>query len=172
MEKLVNKQKLLVISHARFGKDTFCQILKDGWNYDFVSSSYAAADKVVYPVVAPKYGYTNLTECYSDRVNHRAEWKDLITAYNTPDKTRLAREIMSENDIYCGMRCHLELQACKDINLFDKIVWVDASYRKEPEPLSSNTLTRDMADYVIDNNGSVNDLILETFKFMRWLNAQ
>lgn len=166
----MSKKKLLIIGQARHGKDSVGQILKDGWGYNFCSSSYAAAEKVVYPVLAPLYGYTTLEECYSDRVNHRSEWKDLITAYNTPQKAKLASEIMRNNDIYVGMRCHIELNACRTLNLFDAIVWVDASYRKEPEPLSSNTLTRDMADYVIDNNGSVNDLILETFKFMRWLN--
>lgn len=167
---MTSKAKILIIGQARHGKDTVGQILKDGWGYNFQSSSYAAAEKVVYPVLQPKYGYTSLEEAYADRVNHRSEWKELITAYNTPDKTRLAWEIMESNDAYIGMRCKYELAACRTAGLFDHIVWVDASYRKEPEPLSSNTLTRGMADYVIDNNGSVNDLILEVFKFMRWVN--
>lgn len=166
----MKKKRLLIIGAARHGKDSVCQILKDGWGYDFVSSSMAALEKVIYPVLQPKYGYTSLEEAYEDRVNHRAEWKELITAYNTPQKARLAREIMQDNDIYCGMRCVNELDACVTLRLFDHIVWVDASYRKEPEPVSSNTLTRDVADYVIDNNGNPHDLIVEVFKFMRWVN--
>lgn len=166
----MSKKKLLIIGQARHGKDSVGQILKDGWGYNFCSSSYAAAEKVVFPVLSPIYGYTTLEECYSDRVNHRSEWKDLITAYNTPQKAKLACEIMKTNDIYVGMRCHLELSSCRMLDLFNAVVWVDASYRKEPEPTSSNTITRDMADYVIDNNGSINELIVEVFKFMRWLN--
>lgn len=170
--KTVSKKKILIVGYARHGKDCVAQILKDGWGYEFCSSSVAAAEKVVYPVLAPKYGYTDLYQCYSDRMSHRAEWKELITAYNTPDKTRLAREIMKYNDIYVGMRCCEELEVCRQEGIFDCIVWVDASYRKEPEPISSNTLTRDVADYIIDNNGNLNDLIIETFRFMRWLNQQ
>lgn len=176
MESVI-KPKLLIIGHARWGKDSVAQILKDGWGLDFCSSSMAAAEKVVIPKLVDGEGkpfYSSVEECFADRVNHRATWKNLITEYNTPDKTRLAREIMAENDIYVGMRCHLELEECIRGGVFDHIIWVDASYRKEPEPLSSNTITRDYADYVIDNNGSMSDLILETFKMMRcvnWLNT-
>lgn len=171
----MSKPRLLIVGHARHGKDTVAQILKDGWGLNFCSSSMAAAEKVVMPKLVDGEGkpfYSSVEECFADRVNHRATWKQLITEYNTPDKTRLAREIMSENDIYVGMRCHIELGECWKNGVFNSIIWVDASYRKEPEPLSSNTITRDYADYVIDNNGSVNDLILEVFKMMRWLNWQ
>lgn len=167
---MINKPKLLVVGHARHGKDTVGQMFKDGWGYNFCSSSYAAAEKVVFPVLAPLYGYKTLEECYTDRVNHRSEWKDLITSYNTPDKTRLAKEIMQHNEVYIGMRCIDELVQCKAKGIFDVIVWVDASYRKEPEPISSNTIPREVADYIIDNNGSIKDLVVEVYKFMRWLN--
>lgn len=173
--RTMNKPRLLIVGHARHGKDTVAQILKDGWGLNFCSSSMAAAEKVIMPKLVDREGkpfYHTVEECFADRVNHRSTWKQLITEYNTPDKTRLAREIMSENDIYVGMRCHIELSECYSNNVFDAIIWVDASYRKEPEPLSSNTITRDWADYVVDNNGSMNDLILETFKMMRWLNWQ
>jgi len=169
------KKKLLVIGHARHGKDTVAQILKDGWDLNFCSSSLAAAEKVIMPkLMKDSFGnpYNSVEDCFADRINHRATWKNLITEYNTPDKTRLAREIMTKNDIYVGMRCNIELGECRVCGLFDAIIWVDASYRKEPEPVSSNTITIDSADYIIDNNGSISDLILETFKMMRWLNCQ
>jgi dephospho-CoA kinase len=164
------KLKILIVGHGRHGKDTVAQILKDGWGYNFCSSSYAAAEEVVYPALKDVYGYTSVQECFDARASHRAVWKDLITEYNTPNKTRLATKIMESNDIYVGMRCREELAACRTHQLFDIVVWVDASYRKEPEPISSNTITRDMADWVIDNNGSINDLIVNTFKFMRDMN--
>jgi dephospho-CoA kinase len=164
----VTKPRILVVGYARHGKDTVAQILADGWDFQFCSSSLAAAEIVVYPTLAPIYGYETLEECFNDRVNHRAEWKDLITEYNSQDRTKLAKEILEKNNIYVGMRCKYELAACRAQGLFDVIVWVDGSYRKEPEHISSNTITKQMADYVIDNNGSVNDLVIETFKFMKW----
>jgi dephospho-CoA kinase len=160
--------KILIVGHARAGKDTVAQILADGWGFKFQSSSWAACEKVVFPKIKHLYGYETIEECFNDRVNHRAEWKDLISEYNEVDRTRLARDILEDSNIYVGLRCEKELKASH--TLFDAIVWVDASYRKEPEPKSSNTITMDMADYVIDNNGSINDLIIETFKFMKWVN--
>lgn len=168
----MSKKKLLIIGHARHGKDTLAEILRDGWGYTFQSSSYAAAEKVVYPVLQPKYGYTSIEEAYEDRVNHRAEWKELITAYNTPDKTRLAKEIMQENDIYVGMRCKDELSACKAIGLFDHIIWVDAEGRVDPEDESSNTLSMDMADIVVDNSGTGDQLIVGAYNLMCLVNRK
>lgn len=163
---------MLIIGHARHGKDTVAQILKDGWGLEFCSSSYAAAEKVVFPVLAPIYGYETIDECYTDRVNHRAEWKDLITAYNSPDKTRLAREIMEKNDIYVGMRCYEELEACVEDCIFSHVVWVDGCYRKDPEPYSSNTIpaNHQYIQHYVENNGSIHDLVLECFKLMKTIN--
>jgi dephospho-CoA kinase len=162
------KPKILIVGHARHGKDTVAQILADGWDFKFQSSSLAAAEIVVFPVLSKIYGYETVEECFNDRVNHRAEWKDLITEYNSEDRTKLAKQILEDNNIYVGMRCKYELATCRANGLFDVIVWVGAEYRKEPEPTSSNTITKEMADYVIDNNGSITDLVLETFKFMKW----
>lgn len=162
--------KILIVGMGRHGKDCLAQILKDGWGLNFASSSWAACEEAVYPSLKGKYGYNSIEECFNDRANHRAEWKELITQYNSPDKTRLARKILENNTIYVGLRCKEELIACQKEGLFDAIVWVEANLRKEPEPLSSNTITRDMANYVVDNNGSIHDLIIEAYKLMRWLN--
>ena len=162
------KPKILIIGHARWGKDTVAEILRDGWGYKFCSSSLAACEKVVFPVMSKQEGYTSVEECFEDRVNHRTQWHQLISEYNTPDKTRLAREIMETNDIYVGMRCQEELKATR--GLFDVVVWVDASQRLLPEPASSNTLTKEMADYCISNNGDLKDLVNEVYAFAVYLN--
>jgi hypothetical protein len=161
------RPKMLIIGHARHGKDTVAQILSEGWGYKFCSSSWAACERVIFPILQHKYNYNSPQECFDDRVNHRAEWKQLITEYNTPDKTRLAREILVDNDIYVGMRCVEELKACLDQGLFQQVVWVDASLRKEPEPKSSNTIPQSMSMSTIDNNGDLKDLVYEVFKFMK-----
>ncbi len=162
------KPKLLILGNARHGKDTFAQILADCWGLKFCSSSLFCAEKVIMPVLAEKYGYKTVQECFDDRVNHRAEWKELIFSYNQPDLTRLSKSILAENDVYVGMREIKELEACKAEGLFDLIVWVDDGYRKPPEDRSSMTITRNMADYVVWNSGDINNLILEAAKMMRF----
>lgn len=153
------KPKLLVIGYARHGKDTVCELLRDHFHYKFVSSSFFAAEKVVYPVLQQKYGYQSLQECYDDRSNHRSEWFDLIAAYNYPDPARLAKEMLEEHDIYCGMRNRLELQACEKQDLFDEIIWVDASVRGvQAEDVSSCTVSKHDASYYLFNNGTLSDL--------------
>ena len=71
--------------------------------------------------------YSDIEECYEDRVNHRKEWFDQIVAYNTPDLLRLAKEIYSVYDIYVGIRNRHEFEAAKDAGLFDFSIWVDRS---------------------------------------------
>ena len=106
--------------------------------------------------------YKDFEECYQDRVNHRQEWFEQIKAYNTPDKARLAREIYSDSDIYVGIRAIEEFEAVKAEGLFNYSIWVDRSKHIAPESAASNTITKEMADYVIDNNGTLEDLKTRT----------
>lgn len=159
--------KLLIIGHARHGKDTVSELLVDVLGLKFRSSSDFANERAVYPVLAPKHGYTSLEECYQDRVNHRREWYNLIRSYNGDDPSRLAREVMQENDIYCGMRHREEFEACRREGVFDHVIWVDASERLPQESADSMSLTIDDADIVVDNNGSFEDL-----KAAIWMNAK
>lgn len=155
------KPKLIVTGYARHGKDTVCEILRDHHGYSFESSSYVAAKDVVFPVLAPKYGYANLEECYADRVNHRKEWHDLILEYNTPDLTRLGAKIFEKHDIYCGLRNVHELHAMRLKGMYDVLVWVDAFDRvKTIEGKDSMSITADYADFVIKNNGTLEDLVI------------
>jgi len=69
--------KLLIIGHARHGKDTLAELLRDTFELKFVSSSQAASDIFIFDELKDKYGYTTPEECFEDRVNHRAEWYDM-----------------------------------------------------------------------------------------------
>lgn len=158
--------KIMLIGHARHGKDTVCDLLKKHYGFQFRSSSDFVNERAVFPVLAPKYGYTSLEQCYDDRVNHRQEWYELLREYNGDDPARLGRELFAENDIYCGLRHREEFDAMKREGVFDVCVWVDASDRLPPESAESMTMTKDDADLVIDNNGSLNDLTLNVVKFM------
>lgn len=164
--------KLMIIGHARHGKDTVCEILREQYGLQFRSSYEAAAEKVIYPLLRDVYGYRTIEECLNDRVNHRGTWYQLIREYNTPDAARLAREIYAENDIYCGLRHAEEFAAIKAAGLFDFCIWVDASQRHPAEPASSCSLNREHADYILDNNGTPEELQANIAHMMRILSIQ
>lgn len=162
-------ERLVITGHGRHGKDTVCELLKDRYGFRFISSSLFVAETVVYPALKDRYGYASVEDCYADRHAHRQEWYDLISAYNTPDGARLGRELFSHYDIYCGIRNRRELDAIKQEELCDLVVWVDASHRLPPEPGTSISVGRDQADYVLDNNGSLEDLECEVDRLVRQL---
>lgn len=159
--------KLLIIGHGRHGKDTVCEILKTQYNYNFRSSSDFCAERFIYKELKDKYGYTSYEQCFNDRHNRRSEWFDMIHAYCADDHARLGREIFEENEIYCGLRNKAEFHAMRNTNVFDYAVWVDRSDHLPMEDRSSMTLEIWMADYVIDNNGTLADLQRNTTQLMQ-----
>lgn len=160
--------KILVAGMARHGKDSLCEIVADKFNIPFVSSSHYMLENLVYPTLKEKYGYASQEECYNDRVNHRQEWFDMIENYNREDYSRLAKNILAENDIYCGMRCIKQFNASK--HLFDIVIWVDAEERLGiTEDESSMTISKDCADIIITNNGTLEEFEQKVFNvFELW----
>lgn len=152
------KKKLLIIGHGRHGKDTVCEILRDKYNYSFESSSQFCSKLFIYDQLKDKYGYDNEEQCYTDRHNHRAEWYDAICDYNVPDAARLGREIFKAHDIYCGLRNKREYFAMQTAGVFDYAVWVDRSDHLPLESKNSMSLEPWMADFHIDNNGTLEEL--------------
>jgi hypothetical protein len=162
------KLKLMILGYARHGKDTVAEILRDVHKLRIVSSSLAAAERVMVPYFKSiGINYASLEECYADRVNHRSEWYDQIKAFNTPDSARLAREIYSQNDVYIGIRNVEEFEAARKEGLFQYSIWVDRSKHVPPESTSSNTMLPSMASHVIDNNGTLEQLRVRTLS-MYW----
>jgi hypothetical protein len=154
----MNKLKLLVIGHGRHGKDTVCEMLRDKYGYSFESSSQFCSTLFIYDQLKEQYGYASEEQCYADRHNHRAEWYDAICAYNVPDAARLGREMFDAYDIYCGLRNKKEFHAMKNTGVFDYAIWVDRSDHLPPESKDSMSLEQWMADFTIDNNGTLEDL--------------
>ena len=160
MKKINNKHrfpKLLVLGNMRHGKDTFGEILRDHMSLSFQSSSQAAADIFIYDELKGRYGYETPEECFEDRINHRAEWFDLITAYNSEDRSRLAKSILEINDCYIGMRNRKEVEGCIAEGIFDLIVWVDASERLPLEDSDSFDIDKSCADFIVENNGTLEE---------------
>ena len=164
-----DKPRLLVVGYARHGKDTACEYLQD-WGLKFVSSSYYCAEKGIMAAFPGRWA--SVDECFADRVNHRKLWYDLIAATNMPDGSYLARSIYEDGyDIYCGMRNKRELFACRNTGLIDAVVWVDASDRLPPESKDSCTIEPWMADYIIDNNGDLDNLQFNIDQLMEHLTS-
>lgn len=152
------RMKLLIIGHGRHGKDTVSEYLRDNYNMQFNSSSMHCAASVVYPALKDLYGYSSIEECYADRHEHRSEWYQLISDYCKNDLARIGREIFEVSDIYCGLRSAREFHSIKNNRLYDYCIWVDRSEFLETEPKSSMSLEPWMSDYVIDNNGTIEQL--------------
>lgn len=151
------KTKIIITGSAQHGKDTAAEFLRDKYQLPFKSSSYFALDKVIYPVLKDKYGYTTPDECFNDRDNHRPEWYELIVEYNTPVLTRLADELLETNVIYCGLRNIEEFNAIKQkYNIFS--IWIEGDPAKKKEPTTSLTITADDCDYIVHNTKTLQDL--------------
>lgn len=192
------KPKFLILGHARHGKDTVAEILRDEYGFAFTSSSLFCAEKVIWEalhnqdkaverhIAAGSPGmsadqlyqefsmmagreYSSYAQCFADRGNFRAAWFSLIAAYCYPNKERLAREIYAENDIYVGIRNTRELNAVLNSGLADVSIWVDAKERIDPEPMASCTVEPWMAMFTIDNNGTAEDLHRNVHQLMSTL---
>lgn len=158
--------KMLVISHGGYGKDTFCEIIRDEFGTRFVSSSYFMSEKLIFDNLKDLYGYKSVQECCEDRRNHRSEWFNIIRDYSKNDQARLAREILESHDVYCGMRCATQFEASK--HLFDLVIWIDAEKRiGSVESSNSMTITKDCADIIIENNGTLDEFREKVIKVMR-----
>lgn len=156
---------LLIIGHARHGKDTVCKLLTELTPLTFSGSSLLATDLGIFDEIIKAYIKVDVPSIrmarqkfYENKGMFRQEMYEAIRAYNAEDKTRLAKEIFKHADIYCGLRDKEEFDAIKRANLTDLIIWVDASLRLEKESKTSMKLDRTCADIIIENNGSLSEL--------------
>jgi len=146
--------KILILGDMRSGKDTLGELLNKHFGMTFKSSSEMAMELFIYDEISESLGYKNMEQCFEDRVNHRQTWYEMICDYNKDDRARLAKDILKEYDCYVGMRDLDEFETSKD--LFDVIVWVDATERLGSND-SSNKISSDVADIIITNNGSLEE---------------
>lgn len=168
------RPKLLILGYGRHGKDTVAEIIRDKYGLQFTSSSHFAAERIMVPYFASiGESYSSVDECYADRANHRALWHDKIAEYNSPNKDKLAHELLNSGcDMYVGMRCEKELAASR--YLFDAICWVDSSERGiPPEPKSSCTVEYDASHmWLIRNNAGLEELAARVEDFMQFVEMQ
>ena len=154
--------KILILGHARHGKDTVANLLaKYNKGIKYVPTSTIIAD-YVRSKIYPEIQYDSIDECYEDRVNHRVLWFELVKLYNHSDNSALAKKILSWCDIYCGMRSIEELR--DSCFLFDRVIWV-FNERLALESGSFNITVNDMIGLfsdkqriVIENNSTLESL--------------
>lgn len=161
--------KLFICGHARHGKDTVGEILKERFALKGVSSSLLVASRYVRRYLERNHGlfYTGLKECYEDRINHRSKWYNAIAEYTKDDPSRMARELFEKNQLYIGIRRREEFLASR--HLADFSIWVDASKRLPAEDSSSCTVRPEDCDVIIDNNGTVEDLAEKVDRLMSFV---
>lgn len=146
--------KLLIIGHARHGKDSLCELLSEkGFKYTPTSDIYM--DKIIWPAWSDQY--ENKEEAVVDKVNRRGEMFALISEYCKEDNARFAKDVLEVSDIYCGLRARDEFEASK--HLFDLIIWVDATERLPLESPESFELTAEDANYYFDNNFTEREML-------------
>ena len=129
--------KVLILGHARHGKDTLAQFLCVNSGLTYTSTSLFLA-KQIKEIIAPYKSYESVEKCYEDRMNHRPLWFELIKLINLNDPASTAKQILSKWDIYCGMRSIAEFRA--SYNLFDRIVYISQTTGPE-EAINSNEIT-------------------------------
>lgn len=153
------KPSILILGHGRHGKDYFCELLcRKLPELTFTSSSWAVAE-MIYKTYPFSVFYNNIEECYADRINQREKWYAFISEFNKGDRSRLAKQILSQSNIYVGMRSDLEYQASK--SLFNHIFYVDASERVKTSDSTMKIGYNKREMIWIDNNGSKEDLFHE-----------
>lgn len=162
----MRKPRLLIIGYARHGKDTIAEMLHKKHGFKFISSSEFVGREIIWENWG-KIRYPTFEAMFEDRVNWRKQWMEMISIYNTPDKSRTARTMLERGyDLYVGMRRLDELEASRD--LFDYVVWVDRSKHLPPETGSMDITERNAQwDYKIENNGTLEDLERNVDSFAR-----
>ena len=152
------KRNIMILGDGGHGKDTAARLYCDMTpGTSFESSSKFCANLFIFEVLRKRYGYSTVEECFNDRRNRRAEWHNLIAAFNTPMPTRLARAVYAEHDVYVGMRAKRELQGCFNQNLIDVVYWIDAFPRVPRESRASMDID---FHWVLHNRGRTCPLIL------------
>lgn len=154
--------KILICGWGRSGKDELAKLL--GLSYR--SSSEVVLEHAIWDQWG-KDRYASIEDCFADRSNHRQTWYEMIQAFNSPDKARLAKIITNESECYVGLRCALEFAECKRQNVFDLTIWVDAEGRVPEE--ESCKVTKEMCDVSFDNKGTYEEYLDTATKVAQYL---
>lgn len=129
-----HKPKLLIIGHARHGKDTVADEFARQLHLSKLSSSEAAFEMIRDELEQElsEEGWTPDSpdvegELYVTKFTHRKLWKELIERHTRRKASALVDIILAKSDIYVGMRSLYEFD--RTHHIFDAVIYVDASPR-------------------------------------------
>ena len=149
----LRQRKLPVVSfvgYGRAGKDTaakiYCQLMQITYG--------GSTSLAVLPYVAHATGDREW-ECYSKRHANREFWFRFCNELRRGEPDLLAKLVLSQGDVLVGVRAAEEFRCLIPGGVADINVWID---RRDTPVDSTVEFTRDEADLVIDNNGSINEL--------------
>lgn len=162
-------KRFLILGHARHGKDTVAELLRERYGLQFDATSKMVSDLLIFDKLKDRHGYINSQQCFDDRANHREEWFQEIAEYNKDDKTRLVTKVLGVSYCYVGLRNLEEFEACLDKKIFDMVIWVDASQRVVPEGSSLFNIPMDHPgiNLIINNDGNLESLIEQVDEMVR-----
>lgn len=181
--------KLMIMGYGRHGKDTVAEYLRDHYGMTFESSSHAAAE-AIFPLLKLLEGYESVENAYSNRhtvhttyavgqdgqydvdIPLRSIWYEAIRLLNAGDPTTLAKKIFAKNDLYVGIRSKEEFDACRKEGLFDIAIWVDRSAHAPTEARGSCSVSWKDAEYLINNNGTLENTYRNIDELMETLGVQ
>lgn len=162
-------KQIMIVGHARSGKDTFADFLCEYTGRTKWSSSHCAIKNVILPLLESMYtpdivDHVNylltldesvaIEWLYENRFPYRSAWKDAITAYNANDKTRLMRKLYAEASVYVGCRSISEFEAGREE--FDYLtIWVD---KPGIDPEVTNDISYTDCDVIVINDAGLVDL--------------
>jgi len=164
--------KLRINGYARHGKDTVADMISEHYGLVKPDASRIIARYLITSRLPKGWYPGNLAEqveaAYYDRVNHREGWFNFVSDMGAET---LCLEVMRAGDIYVGERRRESFELTK--GLFDASIWVDASERGlAPEPVTSCNLDARGHDYVIYNNGSLEDLEREMHRTIKLIKEE
>lgn len=159
-------KRIAVCGYGRHGKESTSRILSELTGLCYTKSTSEAAAELVFSHTQESHGYETVQECWNDRHQHRSTWAKIIWDHNKPLGITLYADMVRNGiDILDGIRQADEIAACVEHGIVDLTVWVDASKRKPIEDASSCTLGPDDCQYIIDNNGTIEQLRANVIQF-------
>jgi hypothetical protein len=85
--------------------------------------------------------------------------------------TLVGHDVWEEVEVYSGVSDIVEYRYLAANKLFDLSIWVDAEERVQRRKDSGMTVSIKQAQYVIDNNGSLQDLNCNVDALMKYVSA-
>ena len=181
--------KLMIMGYGRHGKDTVAEYLRDHYGMTFESSSHAAAE-ALFPLLETLFPFDDVEHAFQCRhwtldcldndsyprevrkIPYRKIWYEAIRLLNSGDPTTLAKKIFAKSDLYVGIRSKEEFDACRKEGLFDIAIWVDRSAHAPTEARGSCSVSWKDAEYLINNNGTLENTYRNIDELMEILGVQ